>query len=624
MNKKNYYLDLLGLFSIGAISLGYIVFVRDLAERHIQFSFLNFPIFVGEMLFFVCLLLFLTKDRKDLPKLTKWHYLVASYVIFVIIKALYGYIKWGPLALRHAALLYYPVFAILSYAFYRRDFFSAKNCLVGFLAIFTVLLLKHSQCSPVTLMLLGIILIKSYPNKALKWFMFAALLVIIPYEELFRASRMMAVSNCLSGLYLATALPVILNSNKRLKFLLGMLMAGTVIVGLYKFADHNAVRSIVAFKKMAKVIRSSDEYIRANMDHFKMEERKGVKLYNPDKPVKEKSDPKVNIIQNKGVLQESRVKTESARFATIQHGQGKQAKEKVQRIIPQVKEQKMDSTHMELPEVLKPSEKPMATKVLQVVAVPAREEISSAQVKSLQEDAKEVVREIEREAEIEIRIEKVLFDQVEQKKQIIPLAGVVTHKEVANISTGDNESTQRVTREEIREKALPISLEKNNKKWADNDNAVFRILIWRDMLINLAKEKPIFGFDFGKPFRSKSLEILCWGDSEWKRDGWVEPHNSYLNIIYRAGIVGILFIFSFLLALFKMIRRFIQVKSLTGILLCGIIINWFVAANFLVIFELPYTAIPIWAIFGMTFAHCYKTREADADCEKKARHELVQ
>ena len=60
-----------------------------------------------------------------------------------------------------------------------------------------------------------------------------------------------------------------------------------------------------------------------------------------------------------------------------------------------------------------------------------------------------------------------------------------------------------------------------------------------------------------------------------------------------------------------MISKFIYLKSITGVLLCGIIINWFMAANFLLIFELPYTAIPIWTLFGLTFAYCYKCQKED-------------
>ena len=145
-------------------------------------------------------------------------------------------------------------------------------------------------------------------------------------------------------------------------------------------------------------------------------------------------------------------------------------------------------------------------------------------------------------------------------------------------------------------------------------NSLFRVFIWRDMFNEMISSGSIWGFSFGKPLRSKTLEILNWGVGEWKRDGWIAAHNSYFEIIYRAGIIGVLLIVGLFMSLFKMIKEFIVRRSITGILLCGIIINWFVAANFLLIFELPYTAIPIWTLYGMTFAY-YKNLRATESVE---------
>jgi len=75
-NKKAYILDSIGWIAIGLISLGYILFFRLFAELHIQLPFLNFPIFVGEILLFGCLILFLVKYYNNLRKLKKWDYLI--------------------------------------------------------------------------------------------------------------------------------------------------------------------------------------------------------------------------------------------------------------------------------------------------------------------------------------------------------------------------------------------------------------------------------------------------------------------------------------------------------------------------------------------------------------------
>jgi len=146
---------------------------------------------------------------------------------------------------------------------------------------------------------------------------------------------------------------------------------------------------------------------------------------------------------------------------------------------------------------------------------------------------------------------------------------------------------------------------------AARNNILFRIFIWRDILMQLREEKPLLGFDFGKPFRSKNLEILNWAAGDWKRDGWITAHNSYLHILYRAGIIGILFILTIFVVLFRMIRKSLHLQSINGLLLCGILINWLVAANFLVILELPYNAIPFWSLFGMTFAYLGKKNKTN-------------
>ena len=123
--------------------------------------------------------------------------------------------------------------------------------------------------------------------------------------------------------------------------------------------------------------------------------------------------------------------------------------------------------------------------------------------------------------------------------------------------------------------------------------------------MDFATYKPLLGFDFGKPFRSISLEIIRSAIGEWERDGWICMHNSFLNIMYRAGLVGLAFLVVLCWAFCYMTKIFIDTRSLEGIALCTIILNWFVAANFTIILELPYTAIPVWTIFGLTLAYAH-------------------
>ena len=80
------------------------------------------------------------------------------------------------------------------------------------------------------------------------------------------------------------------------------------------------------------------------------------------------------------------------------------------------------------------------------------------------------------------------------------------------------------------------------------------------------KEKAIFGIDFGKPFRSLTLEKLRdiegtgWCIGEWV--GWLEPHNSYIHILYRAGIIGLIFIMAIWIIFIRLVFKFIQKKKI--------------------------------------------------------------
>jgi hypothetical protein len=137
----------------------------------------------------------------------------------------------------------------------------------------------------------------------------------------------------------------------------------------------------------------------------------------------------------------------------------------------------------------------------------------------------------------------------------------------------------------------------------DEDNIVFRLFVWRDMAHELIEKRAWWGFSFGKPQRSKSLEVLHWAQGEWSRDGWITPHNSFFHIIYRAGILGVFLIGVLFFMVYGLIRDFFNNNSVEGALLVAILIYWLVLSNFLVILEFPYNAILFWSLFGITCAY---------------------
>ncbi len=74
-------------------------------------------------------------------------------------------------------------------------------------------------------------------------------------------------------------------------------------------------------------------------------------------------------------------------------------------------------------------------------------------------------------------------------------------------------------------------------------------------------------------------------------------------MIYRTGVVGIGFIFCVGMLFVRLTLGFIRQKSYVGILLCSILVIWAVCANFLLTLEFPYTAVPVWSLYGMILAH---------------------
>lgn len=149
---------------------------------------------------------------------------------------------------------------------------------------------------------------------------------------------------------------------------------------------------------------------------------------------------------------------------------------------------------------------------------------------------------------------------------------------------------------------------KKNKKYRSLNtaysNIVWRMIVYSDMWEDIINEKRVFGADFGKPFRSKTIETLGWNNAgQWV--GWIEPHNSYIHILYRAGVIGILFIFVLISLFIWLVKNFVKLHDIKGILLSSALVYWLIFPNFAVVLELPYFAIPFWCLFGITLRYAH-------------------
>jgi len=573
IDAKKYYLDFVGFMSMGILSIGYIMFVRLFAEINIQFSFLNFPVFLGEILLALCGIVYLMSGKIHFKELKRTHIIIIAYFVFVVLKAMYGYSQWGPLAFRNAALLYYPAFIIFGYSFYRSEFFSSSNSRVY---LFIILLLmatrKFSDYWTLSYCSLAVILIYRQNNKTFKYLMLAILLVAIPYKWIFYNSRMMMIAHSIVMVFLAAVFYCISNIKKAQK--ITILIVGFLVIagGIMKYSDKNSLISIL---KVDKIVGSFNYY---------------------DAKAKEALETQGSMIRDRiNFIYDSNMEKEETLFREVKNKQGGDLfksrqefyEDKIRVYNPDsgsiIKKEETRTVFFqeknELKTLIKNKNKEIA---------PERTFSDGDLFKSRQEFYKDKSRVYNPDSGsitvfskgklVEVKIYNPEFLSMHQRNQTF-FDGMIG---------GKVESEENV--------------EPRNLNVAYT-NAVFRLFIWRDIIVEFIQKKPVFGFDFGKPIRPKSLIALDWSYIELKNDGWIGVHNSYLHMIYRTGIVGVVFIITILTLLFRSIHTFIRHRSITGILLSTIIINWFVAANFLLIFELPYTAVPIWCLFGLMLAY---------------------
>ncbi len=610
--KINRIIDSTSLILIGLISLGYCLFDKKFAELHISFSFLNFPIFIGEIIFFLCLILLLAKLKinhqinivklKSIPVILKnnrFYILLIFYYIFVLTKAFWGYSKHGPLAFRHAALFYYSFFAVFGRIFYRSSFFDDKKilfiCLI-FLSIFM---------SPVfydyfafACFIFVFVLLNSHPNRAVKYLLFLAILASFPYKTLLITSRTMLVSNLAALIFIAISLFLILKRNSRI-LVVSVAIMFLVLVVAQKIVDKDSVESLINIRGLINIYNKYNKNIIEKQDNFKRQEVKEIKLYNPEIKPAEKVKSKIERVdfqvqQAQQEIEKARAKIEEIQLAKTE------PQPDIEKVSPTVKKEQP-----ELKPTLPETEETQAEKIEEIQLAKTEPQPDIEAAKQQVEKVKSQIIEAQntlKEAVIQTKRLSSTNELNEIKPQIEKLQSQI-EKLKSEIGEIQPPQKKEEVQEKIKQKPVLRTLE------GAYTNSLFRIFIWKDALTELKEQKPLLGFDFGKPFRSKNIEILGWS-GEWMRDGWISIHNSYLNIIYRAGILGMVFIITVFTVLFKMIKESIIQRAITGILICGILISWLLAANFILVLELPYHAIPLWSLFGMTLSYLKDIRKA--------------
>jgi hypothetical protein len=488
MNNKNFnstvvcWIDFTVMFILSLFCLLYISHNgKVFAERNIQFSFLNFPIFIGEFLLMGCGILFSIRMALAGIKWNRWIVLLVVFYAFMMIKAVTGYIQYGPLALRNAATFYYFTFAVISYYCYRSEFFKWWVILVY--AGILQWVLFGGQFHDWWLMpriFIGLVLAYKFPDRRVGFLIAASVLLLTPYRYFLDNSRAIILGNFASVSFLVIACIWTVLEKRRLMTLISSALIISLF-GLYvfHFSGNKYAQGIVSVDRLQDLYAEIDAIIQERKSRFKSMEISTVQIYHPETAPEIQEVPSPEPASDSGGNQ--------------------------------------DSFHANNAQT---NDEPAVT-----------------------------------------QIKKDFKDDPERNKL-------------------------------IREMKI--------------GNSVFRLLIWRDAKKEILDKKPVFGFDFGKPFRSESLEIVRWGMDDWARDGWIAMHNSYLEIIYRAGVLGVSFIVLIWSVFVYISGIFVRKKSVVGLLLCACLLVPLTAAYFSVSFELPCAAIPIWTLYGFILAYAHR------------------
>lgn len=550
-------------------TLGYSNYTRYFAEVHINLPFLDFPIFVGEMLLAVCLVYILIKWTAEKSWHEKWKIGVGLYLLWILIKAVSGYLTYGAFAFRNAALFYYPFFVVVGYEIFNKRFFDQKKLFMyGVLLLILIYIFKQFSYYSLSYFLICTCIFLMLKNVKLRWFLFAMLFIVFPVSNFFKGGRSYFVGTCVAFIFLWFYFIFIAIRNKKLQILISLVCVVLFLIGVKSFGNKNKIKSLVTPFKVWKTFQAKEAMMKEDLKVFKYKNLQP-KLYNPEsKDLFQhlKADPRDRFFDRLFLEQLNSLKT-------YLNPQSKDSTESNVEGSSQPIDQELNNLKDSLSQV--------------VNQYATQTKVNGDKVRD------EVIQQGERKIN---RIFSTTRDKL--------IVAVNDHQQVnGDLNVNQEEINKKITN--LESQFVPFFKESITSRSIDveYENMLFRIFIWRDMIEEMIQENAWFGINFGKPQRSKRLEVSRMAYGEWTRDGWIAPHNSWLHYIYRGGIGGVLFIGFVFYVFIKSFRYFIAHRNVVGVLLGTIIIYWFTIANFLVIFEVPYNAIPVWTFLGMVLAY---------------------
>jgi len=584
---------------IGVCCYMYSIFAGDFAEWNISLPFLDFPIFIGEILLFVCVALLMAAHFKSKPQYDRRVVIVvALYIGWVLVKALTGYLSMGPLALRNAALFYYPLFFIIGFMIFERNFWSSRAGVAIF--AFFCLCLVIGRINDFFILTYSVIVLGFALSSRHIWLRWAGPVLVVLHayfsKFIFCSSRAHLLGMAVAAVFVVFYFVFCWASiGRKFKIGLSIVLAFVFVLVLFKFGDRNTVRSLTSFNLLIEQFNEFDRDIQLRKKFFTANPLK-VELYNKnfdnslpqmvakkgiitlpaiidkDKPALQPEEP---LPADVGQKIENTVTTTSENFV-----------KKVTVAKSQMIQGQADAIYHKSMELMVRQNEALIGEAKRILSEEAAKigNINSSDIEGpLQDSLQDIVTRFQRDHDYSVEELKKAVDQVadfsikRMKEEFEERRAQI----VANVLASRSD------------RSLQVAF----------NNIYFRAFIWRDMMEELWAKKAFLGVNFGQPQRSPSLEILDWASVEWRRDGWITPHNSYLHMIYRGGLVGLALVVLLFYGFINLTIRFLRQRSVWGGLLLTALIYWGTITNFLVFLEFPYNAIPFWTLFGMTWAY---------------------
>lgn len=130
------------------------------------------------------------------------------------------------------------------------------------------------------------------------------------------------------------------------------------------------------------------------------------------------------------------------------------------------------------------------------------------------------------------------------------------------------------------------------------DNNRFRLVWWRNVILETWSSNPAIGLGFGYDLAAGFLqEYYPEGGDDFSARS---PHNIFLSVFGRMGLLGLVAWCGFTVVLFKRTWRVLRLDDheLTWALWCGTIVI-FVSSCFGVVLEGPMGAVPFWILLAL-------------------------